>query len=273
MAENLSNSGCDLNKIREAVCIHTGKIMDSCLDKDCIEDLRVYLTAESQAALEQSTSTKARCAELLDILLDVQQVSFNHGYYSIDITYYYKIIADAVICGTKPVTIYGLAVFGKRVVLCGGEGSAQVFSSRDRREQGCRAGCAHSVPEAIVEALDPMLLSARVMDVCDNCRCGSEICDIPASIRACFDSDLVTTGENRRLYVTLGQFSIVRLQRDTQLLIPSFDYCIPDKECCETPGCEETPCEAFGRIEFPTEAFYPKGCCTPLQTPSCQNCR
>ena len=28
--------------IREAVCIHTKKIYDSCRDKDCIEDLRVY---------------------------------------------------------------------------------------------------------------------------------------------------------------------------------------------------------------------------------------
>ena len=35
---------CDLRGIREAVCVHTGKITDSCLAKDCIEDLRVYLT-------------------------------------------------------------------------------------------------------------------------------------------------------------------------------------------------------------------------------------
>lgn len=28
--------------IREAVCIHTKKIYDSCKDKDCIEDLRFY---------------------------------------------------------------------------------------------------------------------------------------------------------------------------------------------------------------------------------------
>ena len=27
-----------------SACIHTNQIVDSCLDKDCIEDLRVYLT-------------------------------------------------------------------------------------------------------------------------------------------------------------------------------------------------------------------------------------
>lgn len=42
---------CDLRGIREAVCVHTGKITDSCLAKDCIEDLRVYLTVGSQQTL------------------------------------------------------------------------------------------------------------------------------------------------------------------------------------------------------------------------------
>ena len=28
------------------VCIHTDQILDSCMDKDCVEDLRVYLTRD-----------------------------------------------------------------------------------------------------------------------------------------------------------------------------------------------------------------------------------
>ena len=39
---------CDDRSIREAVCIHTKKIFDSCRDKDCVEDLRVYPTRCSQ---------------------------------------------------------------------------------------------------------------------------------------------------------------------------------------------------------------------------------
>ncbi len=274
MAETVTEKNCDLSQIRESVCIHTGKVVDSCLDKDCIEDMRVYLTTDSQTALEQSTSTKARCAELLNILLDVQPVTFNRGYYSVDITYYYKIIADVIISGTKPATIYGLAIFAKRVVLCGGEGSAQVYSSRASRDQ-CSpcCGCGRILPEAVIEAVDPMLLAARVVDVCDSPRCPQEVTDIPASVQACFDAPLVLSGESRRLYVTLGQFSIVRLERDTQLLVPSFDYCMPEKECCDNPGCEETPCEAFGRIAFPVEAFYPNGSCNSASaTPSSCNC-
>ena len=47
---------CDLRGIREAVCVHTDKITDSCLAKDCIEDLRVYLTLDSQRALDGAAS-------------------------------------------------------------------------------------------------------------------------------------------------------------------------------------------------------------------------
>ena len=62
---------CDLRGIREAVCVHTGKITDSCLAKDCIEDLRVYLTVDSQHTLDCAASAKARFVELL--FVDVQK--------------------------------------------------------------------------------------------------------------------------------------------------------------------------------------------------------
>ena len=35
---------------------------------------------------------------------------------------------------------------------------------------------------------------------------------------------------------------------------------IPTKECCETPGCSEDPCEMFSRIPFPAGQFAPNGC-------------
>jgi len=39
---------CNPQDLRQAMSIHTRKITDACRDKDCIEDLRVYLTAGSQ---------------------------------------------------------------------------------------------------------------------------------------------------------------------------------------------------------------------------------
>ena len=63
---------------------------------------------------------------------------------------------------------------------------------------------------------------------------------LPGAIARMFDDELVLTGERKRLYVTLGQFSIIRLERDAQLIVPVLDYAIPTKECCEAPGCAET---------------------------------
>ena len=56
---------CAPEDLRQALSIHTRKITDSCRDKDCIEDLRVYLTRQSQAALDAAAGAKVRCADLL----------------------------------------------------------------------------------------------------------------------------------------------------------------------------------------------------------------
>ena len=105
--------------IREAVCIHTRKIFDSCKDKDCIEDLRVYPTRGSQEVLDRAMSVKAGCAELLYSYIDVEPVCFNRGFYTVDVRYFYRITADAFIGTARPVEVTGLAVFDKRVILFG----------------------------------------------------------------------------------------------------------------------------------------------------------
>ena len=66
MAENCQDAlRCNPQDLQQAMSIHTRKITDSCRDKDCIEDLRVYLTKGSQALLDSSAGAKVRCAELL----------------------------------------------------------------------------------------------------------------------------------------------------------------------------------------------------------------
>ena len=112
---------------------------------------------------------------------------------------------------------------------------------------------------SVVEVLDPMVLSSKVRELCE-CSKDTSVVQIPTGICQLFDDELVLSGESRRLYVTLGQFSIIRLERDAQLVVPVLDYSIPTKECCDTPGCAEDPCEMFSRIPFPAAQFAPKGC-------------
>ena len=248
--------------IREAVCIHTSKIFDSCKDKDCIEDLRVYPTGGSQEAIDRATSVKAGCAELLYAYIDVEPVSFNRGCYTVDVRYFYRITADAFVGAARPVEISGLAVFDKRVVLFGSEGSAKVFTSTGTKcgpdPQGLPGTTA---PTAVVEAVDPIILNLKLVDVCQcrPCECGCA--EIPSAVAACFPEELMTSGDVHRLYVTLGQFSIIRLERDTQLLMPVYDYCMPEKECtCGSDDCREDPCELFRKVQLPVNEFFPPNC-------------
>ena len=272
---NQAGTACDLRGIREAVCVHTDKISDSCLAKDCIEDLQVYLTVPSQQALDCAVSAKARYVELLHVGVHVETVPYSTGYYTVDLTFYYRVIADASAAGGRPTTVTGLAIFSKRLVMFGGETSARSFSSRSGVSCLCKQAIqAGNVPEAIVEVVDPMILGSRVQDVynCNCCPPSPPV--IPEAILGCFEEQLVLDGESKRLLVTIGQFSIARLERSTQLLIPTFDYCIPSKTCKNVGSSNtESPCEVFGQIEFPMDAFFPSKAdsCIPAKD-SCTNC-
>ena len=139
--------------IREAVCIHTKKIFDSCKDKDCIEDLRVYPTCGSQEVLDRALSVKAGTAELLYAYIDVEPVTFNRGFYTVDVRYYYRISADAFVGTVRPVEVTGLAVFDKRAILFGSEGGAKSFSSDSPSVCSCQDLMGSSLPTAHVEAI------------------------------------------------------------------------------------------------------------------------
>lgn len=263
---------CDLSGIREAVCIHTKKVTDACRDKDCVENLRVYLTRESQAILDRCATARARCVELIHTSIQVEAVPYNTGFFTLDITFFYRVVADVTLGGTRPTTVYGLAVFSKRALLFGGDGSAKVFTNR---MCDCKSSRSSSMPQAVVEVVDPMVLDSSVVDSCSCGCCSCDLPEIPECVLCWFDDELVLSGECRRLLVTIGQFSIIRLERDTQLLIPAFDYCIPTKVCSETGavGGAESPCDIFGKIEFPVDAFFPsrnEPCIRPDE--SCTGC-
>ena len=73
MADNCNQTACGgPDDVRGAMSIHTKKITDSCRDKDCIEDLRVYLTKSSQCVLDNSPGAKVRCADLIYTYIDVE---------------------------------------------------------------------------------------------------------------------------------------------------------------------------------------------------------
>ena len=107
------------------------------------------------------------------------------------------------------------------------------------------------------EVVDPICLAAKVVDSCDKCCCCGEmdISAIPDNVCRVFDDVIVDPESGRRVYVTLGLFTIVRLERETQLLIPVIDYCIPQNEC--VTSTDSSPCDLFDKLRFPTDEFFP----------------
>lgn len=229
-----------------------------------MEDLRFYPTLSGQDVLNRAQTVKGGRAELLYTYIDVEPVVFNRGFYTVDLRFFYRVTLNAYCACPRPLEVDGLCVFDKRVILFGSEGNAKIFSSTMHAGGLDRQMLERSnLPVAVVESVDPIVLDAKLADCCENRCCDCDLCEIPSCVCQCFTNELTMGGEGRRALVTLGQFSIVRLERDSQLLMPVYDYCLPDKECSN--GCtKEDPCELFQNINFPVEQFFPPN---NLQTP------
>ncbi len=268
---------CNKRNFKEAVCIHTDKVYDSCRDKDCLENIRVYLTAEGQETVDRAINVKCTKAEIIWVFSDIEPVPFNRGFYSIDLRYFFRITL-AVFTGLgRPTTIEGLSTFDKKVILFGSEGNAKIFASKYKQDAfDPQLWKKTSMPHAVVEVVDPITLGAKVVDMCDSscCCCDDDfdLSSIPESVSRVFDDNLILGGERKRVFVSLGIFSIVKLERKVQLLIPAYDFCIPEKEC--NGATDDNPCDLFERINFPVDEFFPpeKGAFTdgvPKFNPHC----
>ncbi len=243
--------------LKNAVCINTSQIYDSCRSKECVDDLRVYLTSCGQAILDRAVSIRAKKCEIIHTQLDVEQVPFNKGFYSVDVKFFFKCSFDAFCGCSGPQPIEGIACYSKRTILFGSEGNAKIFSSNCKTDDlDDKLLCRSNLPKAVIEVVDPIALSCRVADPCDRCCNGEmDINGLGNGFCRLFGDEFVDGAGKNKLYITVGLFSVLRLERDAQLLIPSYDYYLPQKECC--CGKEEDPCDFFGRISFPAEEFTP----------------
>lgn len=89
---------------------------------------------------------------------------------------------------------------------------------------------------------------------------------IPDRVRDNFDGNFIDDVGTNVVLVTLGIFSVVRVERPVQLLIPACHYCIPEKD--STPCESGDPCSVFGNMPFPLSEFFPGS-----GKPRCQRAR
>lgn len=238
---------------REAVCIDGGRVYDSCCARDCLEDLRVYFSPEDQATVDTATNIRCRGAEVSNVFIDLESVNLNKGFYSCDITFYFLVTFSVTAAGaTTPTEIQGIATFNKRVILYGSEGNVRTFSNLTTEAGGCTPSDLNTLPKCVVQTVDPVTLGCRFVEYTGT----GDVAMIPQCVLDLIGGEIgtPTATDGMVALVTLGLFSVVQLIRNVQMLIPVYDFCIPEQKCS---AVTDNPCEIFSRLEFPTDDFFP----------------
>ncbi len=217
------------------VPIKVNRVFDSCSDKDCLKNISVTLTSELPNNINL---VKSKCISVSDVCINVEQVPFNRGFYSIDITYTFEVELLGYIraCET-PIPLCGTAYANKNCILYGSESNTKTFFSDDT-SIGTTNCCCQTInlPTASVSIVEPIVLETKIECLAANPSC----CETSPALE-------------RKVVLTLGLFSVVELTRPVTIMVSTHDYTIPKKECC----ADDTPCEIFEKIKFPTEEFSP----------------
>ncbi len=220
----------------EAVPVKVNRVFDSCSDKDCVEGVAVEL----DTPLPQNASiVKTKCISVTDACISTEPIPFNKGFYSVDITFTFNVqmLAYENACGV-PVPLTGTASVNKNCILFGSQTNSRTFTSTGETV-GSNGKCCDTLnpPTALVQAVSPIVLESKITNGCSGCECLAE-----------------GSTPGRSVLLTVGLFYVVELIRPVTIMVPAYNYTIPQKECCTNT---DTPCEVFDKIRFPTEEFSP----------------
>ncbi|MFA5561023.1 MAG: hypothetical protein WDA00_00060 [Eubacteriales bacterium] len=237
----------------------------------------MFLNRFGQEVIDRATSCRTIDADIIWVFIGVSPIPFNRGFFQLTLKFYVKLKIEACVGGGRSQIIEGLAVIEKKVVLFGGTGNVSVFRSTNS-DSFCEIGCpdkfSNNSPIGVCEVVEPIVLNTRIVGChCDcACICCCDCCDIPPSVANLFnDNDFVDNDDDNRLLVTLGIFSVIRLERPAQLLINATDYSVPDKECIASD--DEDPCALFRSMAFPVNEFNPTAFpCKEGRESGCNRC-
>jgi hypothetical protein len=204
-------------------------------------------------------------------------VPFKRGFYTVDVKFFIKVTLDFFVPrsvgGVRIITVPGLVVFDKKVILFGSEGNVKIFKSHYVENGIDNPGRSSlqqdNLPIAKVEVAEPICLNSKIETLLEKCIDDIRGEQLPKNVEDMLEevdfdaSELAEADDSRHhhheehkiVVATIGLFSIVKLARLVQLLIPAFDFCIPNKRCLASTN--ENPCELFETIEFPTDEFFP----------------
>ncbi len=257
MQDNRFSCGPGIGK--ETVCIETNRILDSCRDRDCFENVKVFLTECGKEIIEHTSAVRVKSACIKQANISLDPVQFNRGFYAINIRFFIKLTFEACVGNGRSQEFDGVAVLEKKVILYGGECNANVFRSNGDFSDFCAypEPCKRevNVPTAVVEVAEPIVLGVNILENKNDCCCTCCCCDIPETVTSTLNGNLPYDDDDERrfLAVSIGIFSIIRIVRPGQYVITASEYIIPDKECISPSN--DNPCSVFKTMAFPVSEF------------------
>lgn len=272
----------ELCKIKEAVCLQAEKVYDSCKEKDCIEDLEVFCIPKY--LLKDAIDVACRDIEVENVIIDIEPLRFKKGFYTVTVTFVFKVTVELFYKNKSPVVRTGISIFTKKVVLFGSQGKVKIFKSKFKRGakdiQFTPKLQQDNLPIGKVEVAEPICLAAKIVEDCEPTTLSARDIQIIKSIIAFIQQNMAEVNvvsidggdidvdvdqsnvinisgerkEEKKVLITVGLFSIIKLVRVVQVLVPSFGFCDPPV-CVE--ATKENPCDFFDTIEFPEDVFFP----------------
>ncbi|MCL2856287.1 MAG: hypothetical protein FWE19_00990 [Oscillospiraceae bacterium] len=198
------------------------QVMDSCCERECLEDLQVFFEEKDQIIIENCVLVRNPMAELEAVDFEVEPIPLREGCFTVDMAMRFRVRVDAFLSREdRPHCVSGTTYIQKRDILFGGDCGASVF----------RSGGEHStaLPQASLQMAEPVVLSCRLAEV--------------------------PTG--KAVLITMGIFSVTSLDRPARLAVPASVLeraaALTERRCSNTT--ERSDCEVFETIRFPEEQF------------------
>ena len=248
------NAAPSLGCGRDTAYIDTSRILDSCRDKDCFEDVPVYLCEPACELLEHATNVRTKSAEVVASAITVEPVAFNRGFYQVGIRLFIRVVCEICSGIGRSQEVGGISFIDKKVILYGSEGNVNIFKSRATADDFCSdkniAVASKNLPTAVLEVVDPVVLGTKVVRA-DRCT----LLEFPCAISGMEGDRMLSGRNNAMIVVSLGIFSVVRIERPAQYLVNGTEYTVPEKECI-SPKVDD-PCDLFKNMAFPVGQFSP----------------
>ena len=106
-----------------------------------------------------------------------------------------------------------------------------------------------------------IVLNTKIVEACEcrGCHQSLSAAELPESVCSCINGRICCEPAGKILTVSLGFFSVVRIERPAQYLVHGTEYTVPEKECV-SPTTDD-PCKMFKHMAFPINEFYPPSLC------------